>query len=1642
MPVNNHSDNQSGPSRGVSPSAPPPAAVRRRRRIINRRNLIIASIGLIAAVLALMLIGLIAYRVGFVDRYIAGQIKDTLANYGIRAEIRDFHTSLSPQTVEMLGVELYDAKTGEKLGKIDRILATVRIEDLYALRLQRNINLKDLQIEGLQLWVKFDAQGRSNFRNIHVPPPEPNKAILFAYSTAHIEIKNSQIHYGDALHSLSGEARNLRATIQPDDLNAPAASWMNTVTFSSTNSTFVYDGRPVNNIDIEAHGRVNETRAEIQDLTLRSPIAETHLQGVMDDWRNLKYRLNVTSTVDLTQTSEILQTRTALRGVGNFVGIVSGDGDRYQVDGSIKSDALAADGVRLQGLNLSAKGSGQGRAYDFNGRAVAQLLTAGDFQLNAVQITGGVMGTGSDFRWLGELRAAAEKSYGTTITGLILRDARADYNDGVLTASAPQFTGNTLTTSTAKVQNGIQANDLRLRVENGKTNATIGTAKAGKIQSGETSVNGVNAKTIDIKSDGNTTNVTVQQIDVGEANAFGAQTGSINIAGVRLAIHDGRVQGSTNDINAGTVKLKDGSVKDVRLARPVFTVEPSGRYRASADLSLGGGVIGTMQLGPAHASVVATSDQIQLNNFVAEALDGHATGNATISLRKSGASRVNANFDNFDLSGLITMVSGRAVPIASKATGKAELTFTGTNFSDATGNVNATLVGAAPAGSDLAPLSGEFALTADRGLFQLQRANLKTTASTLTASGQFSIEQPASNLRVDLASTDASELQQLLISSGAIPELEEQFRTYNIDLAGKLAFNGTINGALKDPIVSGHAELGSLIMSGTEIGSLTANLSSTANETRITEGRLVQATGGSAQFSATLPRVGENNISIDATLDRLNGSTLAALPFLQIKKFLGGSPARLDLDSDISGRIAITGLPGAMSGVADIRMGAGKVNGEALQSLTAHATFSGSQITADRFDANFDAGHIIGSGKFDTKTQAFELRASGDRVQLDRLTALANRPNLPKLAGTAKLNIEASGIFKDVSSYQINFDGESNDATLDGRSAGAVKLAGRTENKQLNVTFTSTGLLGSTPQVVTARVDLSNEKLPASVESTFTNADLAQIIKIILGRTRGTDQAAAAEEIAVNGTASGQLKLSGNLMTENEEGEEVLSWRGLTGSATFNQLTISLPEFSLAADGPMVVELKSNEIVFHDTHFTGTQTNVTLGGAIATNTGGRNTLAINGRVNLRILGLFSQDLISSGIAELAVNVGGTYENQRVTGRASVTGATISVYLGDQRVTLSNLVGTVLFNAHQAQIEKLEGTLGGGKITASGGAQLSGFSFSQFLFNLHGTNMTVHYPQDFVSTVDADLELRGNPDVQFIRGDVHVRRTEYTKDIDLAELINQRPETSIEEGGEFKFVRTAVFDKLRVEGRNALVMRNNLGDLVASVSLQLDGPVKEPIIEGRVTATRGTLNFRNNPYEITRGLVYFPARYGADPVLNIEAQSVIRGYRVTAMIEGPLSHPTTNVGSEPALPQADVVSLILTGTLSTTDTSTSVLAQSGLGTAASLLTDALINAPISRATNRLFGLSRLEISPVISGTSSTPTARLTAARRITKDLTVTYSTNIASDPNQVLAVEYRLSNRLSFVAQYEQGSTRNLSTRNNNYSFEIRFRKRF
>jgi translocation and assembly module TamB len=1596
----------------------------RRWRYFTRRHAILAGLVLGVGAVALILIVFLLFRLGLVDRYVANQIKNTFANYGIRAEIRDFHAEFPPNTVEMVGVELYDAQTGSQLGKIDRLLATVRIEDLYSLNLRRNINLKDLKIEGFEVWVNFDEQGRSNFRNIHIPPPEPNKRILFAYSTAFVEVKNGVIHYGDARHEISGEARNLNVTVQPDDPNAPAESWMNSITLALSNSTFTYDGHPVNNIEVQGRGRANQTRAEIHELVLKSPVAETRLQGTMDDWRALRYQMNVTSTVDLTQVSNTFETSTSLRGVGNFSGTITGEGERFKVEGGIKSDALAADNVRLQGLSVTGTGTGQGRSYEVNGRAVAALLNAGDFQFDTLQIAGKVMGTGTNFRWVGELRAAAERSYGTTLTGLILRDARAEVNDGVLTASSSQFNADTLIASGARV-NGITAADLRLRQQDNVTTGTVASAQAGAITASGAEVKGVTANNIELLDRDGVTSVVVKDVQVGATSAAGATVGAINIAGVRLSVRNRRIEGSTADIDAGTVAFADGRAENVKLSRPVFVVEPSGSYRASADLSIGGGVLGSMNMGQAHAKVVATNREIQLNDFNADIFKGRASGSARVSLVRDGSSQVVADFSGLDVAGPLTALAGSPVPVTGRATGRVDLVFPGTEYKLASGTITTSLSAeAADTSGDRIPVTGEVALRAERGVFDIQQLNLQSPKTTLKATGRFSFESD-SNLQVDLASSDAAELQAVLISSGLLPEVEDQMRTYGVGLAGQLAFNGNIRGKLRSPDVTGKVTLGSLLINENDFGSLTASIDMNATEIRVHEGRLSERDGGGVQFSLVASRTEKNKTELEATLDRVNAATLITLMQLSGQPTPGSVS---DTQSDVSGQISIKGIPDAMSGSADLRFGAGRLAGEPLESLTARATFSGSQVNLETVDARLAAGRIIANGTFNITSRAFDLQGSAEGINLARVAALANRPGMAAITGTAGFTGRVIGSLSDsdFSNYQITLNGQASNVTINGRDAGTVDIVGETRDKQLTLTLKS-GLLGA-PQVVTAQVNLAGEFLPAKIETTLTNADLTSLFRILVPDSR----------VTISGRANGKIEASGNLLDE----DQYFSLAGLSGNATFSELSFRVEDIQLNAETPLVVTFTPNEISFDRTRLTGPGTNIVLNGTLATGAGGTANLNVNGNLNLRFLNGISPDVFSSGTADVAVRINGTFEEPRVVGTASLAKAAVSMLLGNDRWTVANVQALLRFSANQVQIDSATGTMGGGRVRATGGALLEGFTVARFVVNLNGDDVTVPFPPDFRSTLDADVEIRGSQREQIISGVVTLRRAEYTEDIELADLINRRGGETIQESVESDLTG-AVFSGLRVEGRNALVVRNNLADLVGSVSLVLDGPVSDPIIAGRVTATSGTLNFRNDRYEITRALADLPPSRNADPVLNIQGESQIRGYRVIVSLTGPLSQPQAAVRSEPALPQEDVVSLITTGQLSSGDTSASVLSQSGLGTATSLLTDALINAPIQRATSKLFGLTRFEINPILGGRAgSTPAARLTVGKRVSKEVTITYSTNVTSDPNHILALEYRVSDRLSFIAQYEQGSTQLLTDRNNNFNFEIRFRKRF
>lgn len=1681
------------------------------RTYFTRRRVGISA-GAVAVLIVLVVVfSVVFYRYGVFDNYIKTQFIAKMADIGVVFDADVFRVTVAPLELELKNATFNDRLSGEKLFFIRDARLGLSIENLYAWQLSRDIKVDSTDINGAEVWVKFDENGRSNFSNLAFVEDERGRLVSFKYGSIKFALKDSIVHFGDVSRKITADANNIQFFIEPENFDVPDEQKRYKVDFSSTDSNFVYDGRPLQDIDIRARGIADRTGAEITELRIETPIGVSTLNGTLTDWAALQYNLNIESTVDLTQTSNIFPLGVPLRGVGNFKGTVSGQGEQYLVDGQIDSAALTAAGVYLKAVNVAATVEGTNSQYEANGKAVAELLTFEDFRIDFPQITGNVRGTGTDFRWVGELQAAAAKSESLTLGGLFLSDAVAEYKDRQLTASAGNGRAQRFSVADAEFAQ-LQAGGIKFSRNNGVTNLTAQNARATSLKTDDFRLQGITGRNVRVKDAGERTdvdvsevraqnaeikgsklknlsardfnltdfpnstdisanNVRAEQLDASGARASGldassvtirdtpadtviysdslriarldagsAVLGSLNIGGLRLTIRQGTVQGTSNDIDAGTVTLNEsadlpdgGRFENVKIAKPIFVLEPSGRYRATADMSLGSGIVGSIPLGAARADVNVNNDRVELNNLTAEVMDGRLDGAATIAFNSRSLSNLNANFSNLDLSKIAAIQSGRVIPFEGQTTGRVDLTFNGTDFRTASGKVSADITAnAGTADSGLVPVNGRVELSATNGLFNVDFAKLNTTNSELSATGRFDLRNDDSNLNIALNSTDASEIDRLVRILGVSPALEEQFDSMQIQFAGNLKFEGLVTGNLTDPVIDGRATLDSISMRGRELGSVATNIFVSPAAIELRNGTLQEQGGGNVAFNVNIPSGGANNISVQATLTNVNaGNLLAALPV--------ELPERVrDFNGQTSGTVSLTGLPNESRGEIDIASASGTIAGQTFDSMKVRAVFSGSQINLENGEIRIGEGFVAAKGRYDYSSEAFDLNIEGKSVPLPlALSFLPANSSVPAITGLADFTATAVGDADVAATYNINFNGTARDVVINENTFGVVTFNGKTENQVLTADLTAT--LDGRPQVVNASVNFGNDNLPFRVTHQLDRSPLGPFFALV-PQLRG---------ISLSGTATGSLEFGGDLAIRNPDGSFAFTSENLSGSARFSQLDLQIQDTPLSATEPVVIRFNPREITFESARFAGGGSNVVIAGTKAITEDGINNLTIDGRVNLALLNAFpaisETDTFFGGLADVSIRLAGVNRTARVSGTATLENASVATFIGDGRLTFDRLQGRILFSSNQAQIET-SGLLGGGRFVATGGALFGeNLQLDSFRLDLTGTNVTVPLPEDFITTGDAKLEISGRRAggslATLIAGNILARRSLYTQDIELANIVGARREGSLTGGSSGRAPR---FD-LTIEGRDALVVRNNIADLTASVSLRLTGTTNNPQISGRITANSGTVFFRKDRYIVQRGVLEFPPDTAIEPIINLQAESEIAGYQVFVNLSGPLTDTellNAAVRSSPALPQADVISLITTGNLSNTESGIPTLAQTGLNTAADIITDTIISNPARKATDRLFGLNVFEIDPIISGQRLNPSARLTVGRQINNNLRVTYSTNLSQDQNQVLALEYRVSNKLSFVAQYEQRSLSNVTRNRDNFSFEVRFRRRF
>lgn len=1681
------------------------------KRSFRRRLAIGLGVAAVVVVLALAAV-FILYRTGVGDNYIKAQFTAKMDDIGIVFDADVFRLTVAPLELQLRNATFNDKVTGEKLFFVRDARLALSITDLWAWQLSRDISIDTTDINGAEAWVMFDENGRSNFANLKFVEDEAGGAVNFRYESMRFSLRDSVIHFGDVSHSITADANNVGLFLEPEDITVPDEQKRYKIDLSSTGSRFIYDGRELTPIDIAAKVIADRQGADIQEFRLTTPVGSSFLSGRLNDWAALQYDLNIESTVDLTQTSTIFPLGATLRGVGNFKGRVTGQGENYRVDGQIDSQAVSADGVYLKGINVAATIEGTNSNYAANGTAVAEMLTFGDFRIDLAKLAGNVRGTGTDFRWLGELQAAAVKGKGLSIGGLFLSDAVAEMNDQRIMAEAAagraqkfsvaetEFTalvaqslrfrqvadGFDLTAPTATAASfstddyrlvNIRGRDIRVEDRPGRTDVKVGALRASEAQISDTRLTNVTADAFEFSDKPASIELAARKLRAERLNAgstliYGLETplvtltdtpaetviladnmrlakidagsavlGTLNIAGVRLTIREGRVEARSNDIDAGDVTLaktgtlpEGGRVENVQIKRPVFVLEPSGRYRASADMSIGGGTVGSIPLGTATSKVQITNDRVDLNELTAQVMEGSLTGNAVIALNSRTNSTINAEFTGLDLSKAAALQAGRVLPLEGRTNGRIDLEMRGTDYRTLSGTVSADIAAnAGTADADRIPVNGTVKLVADQGLFTVDQARLATEKTELSATGRFDLRSEDSDLELNLNSSDAAEVEQLVRIFGVSPTFEEQFDSMKAAVGGQLKFNGTIKGNLTDPLIDGTAFLEKISLRGVDLGSLSTGISVGPDGTEFTNGKLSDPDGGTLTFTASIPSVGVNNISVDAELTDIN-----------VARLLAAIPADLpepirSMSGKTSGTVQLSGLPKESVGEVDIKAAQGTIGGQDFDSLAVKAVFRGSQIDLAEGTISVGSGRLTAGGSYDMDTTEFDLDVTGDKVPLALVSTLIPSASVPSLSGEAAFTAKAVGRGNATETFNINFQGVASSVAVNGRPFGNINFSGVTQDRRLTAEITAS--LEGRPQVITGEVNFGDPNLPFAMRTEFSQGPLDPFFVLV----------PQLQDLAITGQATGNITAAGNLMQLNAAGERVFSTQDLAGTVNFSQLSLQIRDTPLTSVEPVIVRFNPREVTFENAKFAGGGSNMTIAGTAAISVAGTSNLSIDGRVNLSLLNIIpaiaQKDMFFSGIADVSMRLAGDYETARLSGTADIQNGLFATFFGADRVTFDRLQGRVLFASNQAQVDRMTGFLGGGQFVASGGVLLnSDLSPSMYRLSIDGRNMSANI-RDFSATADAKLEISGRSIgaglSTLVSGSIIARRVLYSKDIELANVVGARREASLGGGGSPSLIAPR-FD-LTIEGRDALVVQNNIADLTASVSLRLTGTTNNPQVAGRITASNGTVFFRKDRYIVQRGSLEFPPNTEIDPIVNLQAESEIAGYQVFVNLSGPLTDTAdlnVNVRSSPALPQADVISLITTGSLSNTDTGIPTFAQTGINTAAEVLTDSIINNPARKATDRLFGLNVFEIDPVISGERLNPSARLTVGRQINNNLRVTYATNLSEDQNQVLAVEYRVSNKISVVAQYEQRPLGNVTQNKNNFSFEVRFRRRF
>jgi len=424
-------------------------------------------------------------------------------------------------------------------------------------------------------------------------------------------------------------------------------------------------------------------------------------------------------------------------------------------------------------------------------------------------------------------------------------------------------------------------------------------------------------------------------------------------------------------------------------------------------------------------------------------------------------------------------------------------------------------------------------------------------------------------------------------------------------------------------------------------------------------------------------------------------------------------------------------------------------------------------------------------------------------------------------------------------------------------------------------------------------------------------------------------------------------------------------------------------------------------------------------------------IAVDGGLDLRVLGAFASGLASAGVAQTSLAIKGPLASPDVIGKIEVMSGELRLETPDMLATDFN--GTITVDASRQGTIALTGLVNGGPTDVRGTLTLESLTSPLGRINLTAHNVALEYPEGFQTESNADLELTLSLYAPTLSGRIDVLSGLYREPLIvsrslLAGLGSAVP--SVE--SQSSFLTNLGLD-VTVATTNEIRIDNNYGRVSLTANLQVTGSAAKPGLLGRLEAEPdGEVFLAGNTYRIQTLTVDFTNPRTIAPAVTLLAETRVKNVPIEITLQCPASGPCEReVRSQAAGITNEQAEALLFGISADPNVAGAQLVRMLSGELLGVV-GGRIGLDTLRLEQAAGERSDLFDDPTLVAGDVNPASRLTVGKRVGERVELAYSQDLAEN-GFIMSTSYYAPAGISLRA---------LLLDNQNRSYEFRHEPRF